>query len=135
MVWVNLRKGGTHLHISYGETHTNHLSARDVRVRTAPSLEISLDLSHNLRVRNKRRSSYYDARDLADGKIERLKILEIHDKHVIEGLRWALKHVSPLPPEWTLNVELEGPHTFNVRPELGPSKASLVLRVLGTASG
>jgi hypothetical protein len=130
MDWLQLRKGATLLHVAYANTHTNNLTARDVRLYTKPSLELHMDLNHNLRARNKQGNSYFDARELADGKIARLELLQIDDSYIIDGLLRALKRTASGPAEWTLTIELEGAHSFKVRPERRSSKHSLFLRVI-----
>jgi len=130
MPWTLLRKGGTLLHIAYGKTYTNNLYGHDVRVRTGPSLEFSLDLNPNLRTRNKSENSYYDARELADGHVEGLKLLQLTDDYIIQRLRRVLAHAREVPREWNLIIELEGPHAFRVRPERDATGTSLFLRVV-----
>jgi len=130
MDWIDLRRGGTPLYIEYGLTHTRNLTARDVRVRMLPRVELSLDLNGNLRTRNKSGNRYYDARELADGKMAGLKLVQIDDSYIFEGLLAALRRARRVPPHWSLVMELEGPHTFVVRPESPRTSHSLVMRVV-----
>lgn len=129
MDWIQLRKGGTLLHIVYGKTHSSNLSGYDVRVRTLPSMELSLDLNRNLRTRNKSENSYYDARELADGKIADLKLLQLDDGYIIKRLCRVLRDARGVPPDWMLVIELEGRNAFRVRPERRSTSGSLFLRV------
>jgi len=135
MSWTSLRKGGTLLYIAYGKTYTNNLFGHDVRVRTEPSLEFSLDLNRNLRTRNKSENSYYDARELADGRVEGLKLVQLTDDYIIERLRRVLAHAREVPREWNLIIELEGRHAFRVRPEPDATGRSLFLRVVSEKRG
>ncbi len=132
MDWTTLNKGGTHLHIAYGHTHTNNLYAYEVRVRTRPSVELSLDLNGNLRTRNKEENTYYDARELAQGKIAELKLVQLDDERTVKHLGRALKRLPRAPSEWTLVIQLEGRHSFRVRPKL--RDRSLFLHVLPNAA-
>lgn len=135
MPWTLLRKGGTPLHIAYGKTYTNNLYGHDVRVRTGPSLEFSLDLNRNLRTRNKSENSYYDARELADGRVEVLKLVQLTDNYIIKRFRRVLAHAREVPREWNLIIELEGRHAFRVRPERDATGRSLFLRVVSEEEG
>jgi hypothetical protein len=107
MAWTSLKKGGASLYVAYGKTFTNNLFGYDARFRSEPSFEISLDLNQNLRTRNKTTNTYIDARDLADGDIDQLKLVQIVD----DGL-------------------LGGRHLFRVKPEPDDPGSSLYLRVL-----
>jgi hypothetical protein len=130
MGWTSLRTGGTLLHIAYDETYTNNLYAYQVRVRTEPSLELALDLNPNLRSRNKSESSYIDARDLADRRLGGLRLVQLSDEHIIGRLRRVLARARPVPRQWTLVIDLEGSHTFLVRPRLDATRSCLFLDVV-----
>ena len=67
--WTMVRKGGTGVHLSYGHTFTNNLYAYSTQIRDEPELEIRVDLTPNLKKRNKQTNTYMDARELADGKL------------------------------------------------------------------
>ncbi|KKL23519.1 hypothetical protein LCGC14_2424560, partial [marine sediment metagenome] len=84
--WITLRKGGNLLHLSYGHTFSNNLYGHNLQLRTHPEFEIKLDLSPNLRVRNRQRNCYYDARELADGAIKELKLLQLDDRMAIKAI-------------------------------------------------
>lgn len=132
MSWKSLRKGSAGLHITYGKSETGNLCVENVRVRTAPSLDLSFELNRNLRTRNRSTNSYQDARELADGAIADLKVVQITDNQVLERLSGLLARAHDVPSVWTLTVELEGPHTFRVRPEWDPEDGSLSLHVEST---
>ena len=69
--WTTLRKGGTHLYLEYGHTFTKNLFGYDSKICTGHDAEIQLDLTPNLRTKNKQSNEYIDARDLADGAVAR----------------------------------------------------------------
>ena len=133
-IWLHLRKGAVSLHLSYGNTFTNNLSATDLRTCASDVFEFSFDLNKNLRTRNKLNFSYVDARELADGKIKKLKVVQINDKGVIERIGHRLQGAGKKYNEWLLRVYLEGEHLFRVRPELKKSGAarSLFLHVVAS---
>jgi hypothetical protein len=125
---TSLKKGRANLYIAYAGTFTNNLYAHETCIRTQPSIEISFDLNPNLR-KSKATNPYVDARQLAEGKITRLERVHIDDHHIAEQLRdAAFGLVSNVPEDWTLTIELEGRHSFRVRPKLGAD--SLVLSVV-----
>lgn len=128
--WISLRKGGTQLHIAYGNTYSNNLCGHNLRVRTKPSLELSLDLNPNLRTRNKSENSCVDARELADGGIEGLRSVQLFDEYSLRRLGRLLRRVRKVPSDWTLIIELEGCHVFVVRPRHAPAANSLFLDVV-----
>jgi len=110
--------------------YTNNLYGYDSRVRVDSKFEVFLNLGRNLRTRNTSTNQYLDARSLADGDIERLKMIQISDAQIIDGLSAALKRIAAPPDEWALIIELRGQHSFRVRPQLDSSGTSLFLRVI-----
>lgn len=130
MAWISLKKGGASLHVAYAHTFTNNLYAYDAKFRAVPSFEISLDLNPNLRTRNKTTNTYIDARDLADGEINELELLQIDDEGLLDKLAAAIQSTGRSPADWTLTVELGEQHSFRVKPESDASGRTLYLRVL-----
>ena len=128
MSWISLKKGGVGLHVAYAHTFTNNLIGHATRVRTQPSIEIAFDLNPNLHVRNKSENSYLDARELADGELASLKVVQIDDDYINEKLARALDPIANRSDTWTLTIELEGTHSFQVRPEV--QRGSLFLSVV-----
>ena len=117
--WKTARKGSTGIHVSYGHTFSNNLYAENSRVWSeGPDIEIRLDLNGNLRSRTKQDNMYMDARELADGEIDRLELLQIDHDRLLDTLRRALKGFAGEPQTWYLTVELKGDHRFEVEPEL-----------------
>ena len=129
MSWLSLKKGGFSLHVAYAGTYTNNLYGYDARVRIRPTVEISLDLNRNLRTKNKSENGYIDARELADGEIDQLEVVQICDERVIDRLAGAVEMADNPASEWGLTIELEGQHKFRVRPDADRSD-SVFLRVI-----
>lgn len=129
--WMSVRKGSTHLHVSYGHTFSNNLSGYDTQIRVEPTFEIRLDLSPNLRTRSKQSNTYLDARDLADGEIARLKLLQVYDDRLLEAIARSMRRLSAPPRTWTLTLFLSKEWSFVVTPELRAH--SLLLHVQSLA--
>jgi len=127
--WITIRKTPCHLYISYGHTWTDHLYGSNIRVRTDDGFQISLDLNPNLRVKNKATDQYDDAKALANGDIAFLNYVELKDDYTLKGIGTQLLRLSPIPKEWLLVLELNGTHTFKVRPEYERHNALEVLRL------
>lgn len=125
-MWFSVRKGSTALHVAYRATFTNNLSGYRTRVREGPIQEIAVDLNPNLQARNRSTVTYLDARELADGGLQGLEMLQFADAGVVDAL---LARVSPAR-DWRLCLELEGTHTFDVRAETAASGTGLFLRVI-----
>lgn len=81
--WVSLSKSPVSLHISYGTTYTNNLTADDVRVRTSPALTLFLNLDRNLRVRNQQSNTYNDAEELVSGGLNDLAMVQLFGETVM----------------------------------------------------
>jgi hypothetical protein len=129
MSWLSLKKGGSGLHVAYADTSTSNLRGYDAKVRIRPTVEISLDLNRNLRTKNKSENGYVDARELADGEIDQLELVQICDERVIDRLSQAVEMADNPASEWGLTIELEGQHKFCVRPDPDRSD-SVFLRVI-----
>jgi len=125
--WKVLRKGPASVHIAYAGTFTNNLRSYNTRVRTQPSIQISLDLSPNLKSQDKSSNSYVDARELADGQIARLEFVQINDERIVAELHDVLDNPSK---DWTVTIELGRSHSFTARPKL--ENGSLFLYVAST---
>ena len=129
MSWLSLKRGGSSLHVAYADTYTNNLYGYDARVRIRPTVEISLDLNRNLRTKNKSENGYIDARELADGEIDQLEVVQICDERVKDRLAEAVEMADNPASEWGLTIELEGQHKFRVWPDADRSD-SVFLRVI-----
>jgi hypothetical protein len=130
-LWRTLRKTGSHVHVSYASTFSNNLLASDFQLRLSPEFELKLNLNSNLRTRSKSSNSYIDARELADGAISSLELVQIDEDQVISGLARALQSLEKQPDKWKLTILLEGEHHFLVEPEVRRQEnmTSLFLRV------
>lgn len=124
-MWFSVRKGSTGLHVAYRATFTNNLTGYRTRAREGPIPEIAVDLNPNLRTRNRSTGTYLDARDLADGGLQGLEVLQFADQGVVEALLSRVARAR----DWRLRLELEGTHTFDVRAETANS-SGLFLRVM-----
>ena len=136
-MWQTLRKTGTGLYVAYANTHSGNLSAKNTRLRTDPHIELALDLSGNLRTRNTDVNSYRDARELADGGIKRLELVQIDDERIIGRIGERLALLRDPPRTWILTIELEGSYSFPVRPEASKlgNQTSLFLYVESKSAG
>ena len=115
--WISLRKSGCLVYISWANTFSGNLWARDFQLKTSPEFELSFDLNTNLSSRNKETNSYLDARELADGEIKNLNLVQIDEDQVVEGISRALQRLEP-PSEWKLTIQLEGEWGFHVKPRV-----------------
>jgi hypothetical protein len=95
----------------------------------AQHCDIALDLSKNLRTRNKQENSYIDARELADGGVERLTLVQVLDERVVEDVLRRWRAATPRPEGWRLLVGLEGTHWFAVDPDRRSTHLDLFLKV------
>jgi hypothetical protein len=116
--WTLLRKGGTPLYIEYGHTFTKNLFGYDSQIRIDQDAEIRLDLTPNLRARNKQGNDYLDARELADGAVANLTLLQLDDERILEGIIRSVKRLPGPPRTWRLTLNLEREWSFEVELEL-----------------
>lgn len=131
-------KGSTLLYLEYGHTFSNNIFGHNSRIWSeGPAVEIRLDLNPNLRGRSKETGTFLDARELADGGIAQLKLVDITDQRLFEQLGRLLKSLEDRPLSWWLTLELEGDRRFEVLPEVQGDGVgqSLVLRVVGDSIG
>ena len=131
-IWKNIRKGGISLHLEYGGTFTNNLSAKDFRARGGDIPEIEFSLDHALRTHNKQVNSYLDARQLADGDINKLELIQIVDAKVAKSISQIIQLSNSRIHVVKLTILLEIKHYFRCRLELGllPGGGMISLRVL-----
>ncbi len=127
-MWYSLRKTSIHIHVSYGLTFSNNLSANNFMYRTSPEFEFKFDLNLNLRTRNKQTNTYLDARELADGAIRDLKLVQIDLSAFLKQHRF-IQYLEK--DTFRITVLLEGEHHFLTKPEINVvgSSASLFLRI------
>ena len=131
--WLTLKKGPVGIHLAYDQTFTNNLSASDFQTRISNTFEISLDLNKNLQTKNKLKFSYIDAQQLAEGMIDKLKLIQIFDQQIIGLLAERVKAWGMKSTVWLLRVHLNGEHLFRVKAESREAGSGeyLSLRVVG----
>jgi hypothetical protein len=128
--WIILRKTSSLVYIEYAGTFTGNLVATDAQVRITDALELSLDLSSNLRSRNKSTNDYIDAIDLAAGKADSVTLVQVFDSQIIDRLKQVLRSAPAKPNVWKLSIILDRVFTYRVEPEVSGNKPeSLILHV------
>jgi len=127
-----IKKGGVGIHVAYGHTFSNNLYAHNSAITLKPDFALHLDLNPNLHKRAKESNQVVDARELADGAIARLEMLQLDDRKIIDTIYQILARQSTRFENWRLVIKLEKTYEFLVRPELrGVGGAeSLFLHVL-----
>ena len=135
--WITLLKGDTHLYLEYNKDFTNNLDGYNIQIREKPEFEIRLDLSQNLRKRNRQTNTYYDARELADGAIAKLELLQLDHERILRDIARYLSNLPSKPDTWKLSLQLESDWSFVVTPEVKSfgQAHSLFLRVRECVSG
>jgi hypothetical protein len=132
--WTTVRRGSINLHIAYSCTSTNNLFAYNLQFRTEPEFEIRLDLAPNLRSRNKQTSTYHDARELANGAIAQVKLVQLDDRKALDLFASAISRMPQRPETWKLTLHLDRDWSFTVRPEPSDPAGSESLFLYVTAS-
>lgn len=130
--WVSLDNGPVSLHVSYGSTYTNNLTASNILVRTSPKFILSLDLNSNLKARDRQSNTVVDAEELLNGGFNDMALVQLVSEGVVRRLGEILQAIGKVPKEWLLTISLRGERTFTVRPEPDRDLSSLYLRVLGS---
>jgi hypothetical protein len=114
--WVLLKKGGIHLHLTYGNDFTNNVFGYDCRFRDKPEFEISFDLSKNLKTRNKQTNTYLDALELNNGEIKNLSLFQFSDHTIFKSLNQIFQNLTSVPKVWKLTIHLGRDWSFVVKP-------------------
>jgi len=125
--WVTIRKGGKPLYLVYGDTYANTLLGYSFQFRCCPHLEIRFDLSPNLRVRSKQSKRYCDARELANGAIADLNLLQFDNDTDLEPIAEALDRLPEKPQTWKLTLHLDRDWSFSAKPEVSGSPGARLL--------
>lgn len=82
----SLRKTAAQIHVSYAGTYSNNLFADNFTLEDDQGvLTLGIDLSRNLRTRNKSTNTYIDAEDLA-ARHQELESVQIDDGQVFRHL-------------------------------------------------
>lgn len=129
MDWRSLRKTGSSVHLSYRGTFSNNLVATAFQFRTSPEFELRFDLNSNLHTRSRTSNRYSDARELADGAIRQLEMVQLDEPQITSQLAQAVIGLREQPTSWTLTILLDDrEYRFRVEPE--PQAGSISLKVL-----
>ncbi len=113
---IELRKGPCSIYLEYSGNFSGNLIARDIQLRRGDPTEISIDLSQNLRVRNRRGNNFADATALAEGEVLGLSLAQVSERQVVDALaRWAPDLTGS---RWRLILKLRRSHIFAVEPHL-----------------
>lgn len=114
MPWRTIRKTLFFIHVDIGMT--TDLFAEHLRVRNDDGPEIAIDLSKNLRTRNKQENTYADAKALA-ADFGQLRSVQLSDSDLAKEIL-RLTRSGTQSAEWNLLVELgDDSHLYRVRPE------------------
>ncbi|MCL5772339.1 MAG: hypothetical protein M1479_08720 [Actinobacteria bacterium] len=117
MNWITLKKGGVNIFVEYNKTFSSNLFAYNTQISVKPEFTIRFDLSPNLKTKNKFTNTYLDAKELVEGEIKELTLLQINDNTILKLMGKILKLENSIPDIWNLIIELEGEHSFKVTPK------------------
>jgi hypothetical protein len=100
-----IRKTRSQMSLTYQGGATCGLFATDFTAAESPVLAIGLDLTCNVRTRNKSENTYADAVAYSEGKYGELASIQINEAQVCEGLRKVdARHPGA---EWRLVVHID----------------------------
>jgi len=128
--WFTVKKGAVGVHVMYAHGGTD-LLIENFAVRPDDPFDVRLDLSKNLRTRNKTENSYVDAVDVSNN-IDSLKSVQINDETILKGVS---KHIERAlktqgqPKRVRLCVLLKGEHWYEVQLTI-PNEYTLMLEVV-----
>jgi len=113
----SLKKTAAGVWVTYSDgEYSNNLAGSDFTVEESQGhICLRIDLSCNLRVRNKEDCCYYDACELAE-QHSKLKSVQIGEDQVIKGLAAASKRVPPASWELELALGEKGTFKYSVQP-------------------
>ena len=117
MSWTTLKKGGVNVHITYNGDFSNNLYLYNTQICIKPEFTIKLDFNPNLKTKNKTTNTYLDARELAEGKIKGLTLIQIDDNTILKQIDRILNMENSIPDTWNLIIGLEGEYLFKVTPK------------------
>jgi len=124
----SLRKTTAGVSVTYAKgNYSNNLIGADFTLEESEAcMYFDIDLSSNLRVRNKEANCYYDACELSE-QHSSLKMVQIDDSKIIEGLIAALRRIPHA--RWELRLLLGEKGTFKYSVTLSGSSDSIFLNV------
>ena len=123
-----LRKTAAHVSVTYSHGNfSNNLNGTDFLLHESEKeILLTVDLSTNLRVRNKASNCYADAIELASDH-SKLAMLQIDEQQIIDGLISAKKKNPNAPWYFQINLGEKGSFKYSVTPTL--SNGSLFFNV------
>ncbi len=125
-----LRRSASHIHLSFGGDFSNNLIGTDFEADTGSPYGLRFSLEKNLRARSTS-NSYADARELADGAIARLDLVQIDEPQILSALDKIVGGSDEPSARWTVTIVLASRvHRFLAVPERTP--AALFLRIIKT---
>jgi hypothetical protein len=124
----SLRKTPAGVSVSYSDgNYSNDLTGTDFIVEESEGcICLSIDLSGNLRVRNKESNCYYDVCELAE-QHSSLKSVQIDENQVIDGLTTVYRRSPNARRELKLLLGEKGAFKYSVTPT--ESDGSIFLNV------
>ncbi len=123
-----LRKTSAGVSVAYSTGNfSNNLTGTNFAIEVNDGcIKVSIDLSRNLRVRNKQLNCFFDANELAEDHTL-LKSLQIDDEQVVDGL---LKTTRANPDaDWELELNLGKKGLFNYSISVSYSNGSVFLDI------
>lgn len=117
MSWITLKKGGVNVHVAYSKDFSNNLFVYNTQICVKPEFTLKFDFNPNLKTKTKTTNTYLDARDLAEGEIKELTLIQIDDNTMLKQISKILNMENLIPDTWNLIIELEGEYSFKVKPE------------------
>lgn len=130
MYWRTLRSTSAGLYVDYGHTHSGNLRGEKFQIFDDEVVKFRIDLSCNLRTRNKQVNSYCDAQSL-ERDIARLNYIQISEGQVFDGMTAFLNEDSTrIERDWELHLQLAEEHRIPVTLETGPIQHSFKIVVV-----
>ena len=125
-----LRRTTAGVSVIYSEGNfSNNLTGADFALEESEAcICLSIDLSGNLRVRNKESNCYYDACELAE-QHSSLKSVQVDDRQVTDGLAAALRRTPNARWELRLLLGEKGTFKYSVTVTRKKSSNSIFLNV------
>jgi hypothetical protein len=125
----SLKKTVVGVSVTYSDgDFSNNLMGSNIELDELPDcLCVSIDLTRNLRVRNKQANCFYDASQLVE-RYAKLSSIQIDDKQIFEGLAGASKRFPGARWELRLVLGEKGVLKYSARPR--GSAGSIIFHML-----